>query len=36
MSLEVSLIKDEKREHFFTFMANILEKGFAEETPPCT
>ena len=34
-SLEVSLIKDEtKREHFFTFMANILDKGFAEEVLP--
>ncbi|XP_062611017.1 uncharacterized protein LOC134272834, partial [Saccostrea cucullata] len=31
-SLEISLIKDEaKREHFLTFMSNILDKGFAEE-----
>ncbi|XP_062603957.1 uncharacterized protein LOC134265758 [Saccostrea cucullata] len=33
-SLEISLIKDEtKREHFLTFMSNILDKGFAKEVP---
>jgi hypothetical protein len=33
--LETSLRKNErKKEHFFTFMNNLLEKGFAEVAPP--
>lgn len=32
--LEVNLMRDKtNQEHFLTFMANILDKGFAEELP---